>query len=83
MNSISETEINKKRITSKTQALIKLIEKEGKDKRFIKNCRPISLLIMVLRVIPKPNPNLNWGGGRGGSIFFLGSNCVDTVKCRL
>ena len=63
INSISETEINKKRITSKRQALIKLIEKKDKDKHFIKNCRPISLLIMVLMITPNPNPNPNWGGG--------------------
>ena len=73
MNSISETEINRKRIASKTQALIKLIEKKGKDKRFIKNCRPISLLIMVLMITPNPNPNPNWGGGGGN--FSRGQLC--------
>ena len=44
MNSISQTKISKKLITSQRQAVIKLIEKKDKDKRFIKNWRPISLL---------------------------------------
>ena len=37
MNSISQTKISKKFITSQRQAVIKLIEKKDKDKRFIKN----------------------------------------------
>ena len=43
MNSIKETKIRKKLITSQRQAVIRLIEKKDKDKRFIKNWRPISL----------------------------------------
>ena len=36
MNSISQTKISKKLITSQRQAVIKLIEKKDKDKRFMK-----------------------------------------------
>ena len=39
MNSISQTKISKKVITSQRQAIIKLIGKKDKDKRFIKNWR--------------------------------------------
>ena len=35
------------------QAIIKLTEKKDKDKRFIKNWRPISLLNVDLKIIPK------------------------------
>ena len=38
---------------SKRQAIIKLIEKKYRDKRFIKNWRPISLLNVDLKIIPK------------------------------
>ena len=41
MNSITQTEMGQKRLTSQRQAVIKLIEK--KDKCFIKNWRPIPL----------------------------------------
>ena len=41
MNSISQTKISKKIITSKRPTVIKLIEKKDKDKRSIKNWRPI------------------------------------------
>ena len=44
MNSISRTKISKKRIISERQAVVKIIEKKDKDKRFIKNWRPISLV---------------------------------------
>ena len=43
MNSINQTKISKNLITSQMQAVIKLIGKKDKDKRFIKNWRPISL----------------------------------------
>ena len=38
---------------SQRQAIIKLTEKKGRDKRFIKNWRPISLLNVDLKIIPK------------------------------
>ena len=38
---------------SQRQAIIKLIEKKDRDKRFIKNWRPISLLNVDLKIISK------------------------------
>ena len=37
--------------TSQKQAIIKLIEKKDRDKRFIKNWRPISLLNVNMKLI--------------------------------
>ena len=53
MNSINQTEICKKLITSERQAVIKLIEMKDKDKRFIKNWRPVSLLNIDHKIISK------------------------------
>ena len=39
--------------TSKKQAVIKLIEKKDKDKRLIKNWRPISFLNVDTKVVSK------------------------------
>ena len=39
--------------TSQRQALITLIEKKGKDKRFMKNWRPISLINIDTKIAPK------------------------------
>ena len=39
--------------TSKKQAVIKLIEKKDKDKRLIKNWRPISFLNIDTKVVSK------------------------------
>ena len=44
---------NKKLSTLQRQAVIKLIEKKDKDKRFIKNWRPISLLNVDYKIISK------------------------------
>ena len=38
---------------SQRQAITELIEKKGRDKRFIKNWRPISLLHVDLKIISK------------------------------
>ena len=38
---------------SQRQAITKLIEKKGRDKRYIKNWRPISLLIIDVKIISK------------------------------
>ena len=38
---------------SQRQAIIKSIEKKDRDKRFIKNWRPISLLNVYSKIIPK------------------------------
>ena len=43
----------KKLSTSQRQAVIKLIEKKGRDKRFIKNWRPISILNVDYKIIAK------------------------------
>ena len=39
---------------SQKQALITLLEKKGKDRRFIKNWRPISLINVDVKIAPKP-----------------------------
>ena len=39
--------------TSQKQAVIKLIEKKGKDKRMIENWRPVSLLNVDLKIFSK------------------------------
>ena len=39
--------------TSQKQAIIKLIEKKDRDKRFIKNWRPISLLNVDMKLMSK------------------------------
>ena len=53
MNSISQTKISKNLITSQRQAVIKLIEKKDKDKRFIENRKPVSLLNVDYKIISK------------------------------
>ena len=51
MNSIMEAIEKKKLSTSQRKAVIKLIEKKERDKRFIKNWRPISLLNVDCKII--------------------------------
>ena len=53
MDAIKETKMRNKLITSQRQAVIKLVEKKDKDKRFIKNWRPISLLNVDYKIISK------------------------------
>ena len=53
MNSIMEAREKKKLGTSQLQAVIKLIEKKERDKRFIKNWRPISILNVDYKIIAK------------------------------
>ena len=53
MNSIMEAREEKKLSTSQRQAVIKLIEKKERDKRFIKNWRSISLLNFDCKIIAK------------------------------
>ena len=43
--------------TSQKQAVITLVEKKGKDKRYIKNWRPISLLNVDAKIISKVMAN--------------------------
>ena len=47
MNSIMEAREKKKLSTSQRQAVIKLIKKKERDKRFIKNWRPISRVLSL------------------------------------
>ena len=53
ISSIRTAGINKEFSVSQRQAIIKLIEKKGKDKRFIKNWRPISLLNVDYKIASK------------------------------
>ena len=53
LNSCRTAKLKNKLSTSQRQAVIKLIEKKDKDKRFIKNWRPISLLNVDYKIISK------------------------------
>ena len=53
MNYIKETRTNKKLSISQRQAVIKLIEKKDRDKRYIKNWRPVSLLNVDYKIMSK------------------------------
>ena len=51
MNSLIQTKVSKKLVTSQRQTIIKLLEKKDKGKRFISNWRPISLLNVDYKII--------------------------------
>ena len=53
MNSLSESKKLKQLPASQMQAIIKLLEKPNKDKRYVANWRPISLLNFDLKLISK------------------------------
>ena len=53
VDSVSEAKEKGILSTSQRQAIIKLIEKRDKDKRFIQNWRPVFLLNVDLEIIPK------------------------------
>ena len=53
LNSCRTTKLKKELSTSQKQAVIKLIEKKDKGKRFIKNWRPVSLLNVDYKIISK------------------------------
>ena len=50
-NSLRESKTNGSLSISQRQAVIKLLEKKDRDKRFIKNWRPISLLNVDTKII--------------------------------
>ena len=52
-NSLQESKRLKYLCTSKHQAIIKLLEKPNKDKRYISNWRPISLMNLDQKIISK------------------------------
>ena len=56
-SSCRTTKLKKESSTSQRQAIIKLIEKEDKDTRFIKHWRPISLLNVDYKIISKALPS--------------------------
>ena len=51
--SVNDAFIKEELSTSQKQAIIKIIEKKDRYKRFIKNCRPISLINADLKLISK------------------------------
>ena len=53
MKSVQCAKIKNEFSVSQKQAMIKLIEKKDKDKRFIKNWRPISLLNVDVKIVSK------------------------------
>ena len=57
MESIKRVFYTKTLSISQRQAVIKFIEKKGRDKRYIKNWRPISLLIADTKILYKAISN--------------------------
>ena len=53
MNSLNKAKLSKKLVTSQRQAVMKLLEKKDKDKRFNSNRRPVSLLNVDYKIISK------------------------------
>ena len=56
MNSIKEARKKKKLNISQRQAVIKLVEKKDRDKRYIKNWCPLSLLNVDCKILSKALP---------------------------
>ena len=52
-DSFMEAKVKKELSSSQRQAIIKLLEKLDKDRRFIKNWRPISLLNIDVKILNK------------------------------
>ena len=53
MNSLNQAKVSKKLVTSQRQTVIELLEKNHKDKNFISNYRPKSLLNVNYKIILK------------------------------
>ena len=53
MNLLSQIKVSKKLVTFQRQSVIKLLEKKDKDKRLITSWRPVSLLNVDYKIIPK------------------------------
>ena len=53
INSLKESKMDGNLSISQRQAVIKLIEKKDRDKRFVKNWRPISLLNVDTKILSK------------------------------
>ena len=53
INSLKQSKIDGNLSISQRQAVIKLIAKKDRDKRFVKNWRPISLLNVDTKILPK------------------------------
>ena len=54
VNSLKQSKIDGRLPISQRQAIIKLIVKKGRDKRFVKNWRLILLLNVDIKILPKP-----------------------------
>ena len=54
VSSLKQAKERKELSISQRQAIIKLIEKKDRDKRYIKNWRPISLLNVNIKILSKP-----------------------------
>ena len=53
INSLKQSKIDGNLSISQRQAVIKLIEKKDRDKRFVKNWRPVSLLNVNTKILSK------------------------------
>ena len=53
INSLKQAKIKNTLSISQRQAVIKLLEKKDRDKRFVKNWRPISLLNVDTKILSK------------------------------
>ena len=78
LSSIHKAFLNQGLSTSKKQAVIKMLEKKNKDKRFIKNWRLISLLITDMKIISK----LLSTRIKGVLLYLTSSNQTTYVKNR-
>ena len=76
--SIHQAFLNQELSASQKQAVIKMLEKKDKDKRFIKNWSPISLLNTDTKIISKVLST----GIKGVLPYLISSNQTAYVKNR-